>query len=78
MSETRVERFQAQLRGELLSPGEEGYEAARKVWNAMIDVHPSLIVRCVGAGDVIHSVRFAQEQELQVNGTDLSLIMQPT
>ncbi len=66
MSETRVERFQAQLRGELLSPGEEGYEAARKVWNAMIDVHPSLIVRCVGAGDVIHSVRFAQEQELQV------------
>ena len=66
MSETRVERFQAQLRGELLSPGDEDYKAARKVWNGAIDKHPDLIVRCAGAGDVVHSVRFAREQELQV------------
>ena len=66
MSETCVERFQAQLRGELLSPGEEGYEATRKVWNGLIDKHPSLIVRCAGAGDVVHSVRFAREQDMQV------------
>ena len=66
MSETHVERFQAQLRGELLSPGDEDYEAARKVWNGAIDKHPDLIVRCAGAGDVVHSVRFAREQELQV------------
>ena len=66
MTETHVERLQAQLRGELLSPSQEGYEAARKVWNGLIDKHPSLIVRCAGAGDVVQSVRFARENELQV------------
>ena len=66
MSETPTERFKAQLRGELLRPGDKGYDTARKVWNGLIDKHPGLIVRCAGAGDVVHSVRFAREQDLQV------------
>ncbi len=66
LEKTRVERLKAQLRGELLTPGEEGYDAARKVWNGMIDKRPALIVRCAGAGDVIHTVEFAREHELEV------------
>lgn len=66
MLETPTERFKAQLRGELLRPGDKGYDTARKVWNGLIDKHPGLIVRCAGAGDVVHSVRFAREQDLQV------------
>lgn len=58
-----TERF----RGQLLGPQDDGYESARKVWNAMIDRHPALIARCVGAADVIAAVDFARERELVVS-----------
>ena len=44
-----VEELQGSLRGELLMPGNSGYDTARAVWNAMIDRHPALIARCEGA-----------------------------
>ena len=59
-----VEAFAASLRGELLLPGYEGYEQARRIWNGMFDKHPALIVRCTGASDVIQAVNFAREHQL--------------
>jgi len=47
-------------------PGDEGYEKARRIWNGMIDRHPSIIVRCAGTSDVIKAVRFAHEHNLVV------------
>lgn len=55
------------LRGQLLRPGDEGYDAARTVWNAMIDRHPALIVRCAGPADVIAAVNFARDHNLLVS-----------
>jgi FAD/FMN-containing dehydrogenase len=52
------------LRGELILPGQEGYESARRVWNGMIDKRPAMIVRCAGAADVAKAVVFAREREL--------------
>jgi len=52
------------LRGRLLHPGEDGYDAARRVWNGMIDRRPALIARCAGPADVIAVVRFAREHGL--------------
>src|SRR5215212_9975915 len=66
LDDATVEEFKAGLRGELLRPGEEGYEEARTVWNAMIDKRPALIARCAGAADVIHSINFARINELLV------------
>src|ERR687885_155219 len=66
LEEAAVEEFKAGLRGELLGPGEEGYEEARTVWNAMIDKRPALIARCAGAADVIHSINFARTNEFLV------------
>src|SRR5215212_7643177 len=66
LEEGAVEEFKAGLRGELLRPGEEGYEEARTVWNAMIDKRPALIARCAGAADVIHSINFARNNEFLV------------
>ena len=59
-----VEKFQAGFRGDLLRPGDPGYETARKVYNGMINRRPSLIARCADVADVISSVRFARETEM--------------
>jgi hypothetical protein len=64
LEEGVIEELRASLRGELIRPGDNGYDQARKVWNRMIDKRPALIVRCAGAGDVVQGVQFAREHEL--------------
>jgi FAD/FMN-containing dehydrogenase len=59
-----VEDFRASLRGPLFTVGQEGYDAARHVWNGMIDKHPALIARCADVADVVRAVTFAREREL--------------
>jgi FAD/FMN-containing dehydrogenase len=52
------------FRGQLLTPGDEGYEHARWTWNGMFDKRPALIARCSGVSDVIAGVNYAREQGL--------------
>ena len=61
-----VDELQATLRGELILPGDSGYDEHRKVWNGSIDRRPGLIARCAGVADVRHAVRFAREHGLVV------------
>ncbi|ELY60987.1 FAD-binding oxidoreductase [Natronococcus jeotgali] len=56
--------LEEQLRGELLRPGDSGYDEARSVWNGMIDRHPAMIVQARGVSDAIAAVSFAREYEL--------------
>jgi FAD/FMN-containing dehydrogenase len=67
LEEVTVQDFAAQLRGLLLRPGDTGYDAARTVWNGMIDRRPALIARCAGVADVVTAVRFARTHELLVS-----------
>lgn len=55
------------LRGTVLTPGQADYEEVRRIWNAMIDRRPGLIVRCAGAADVMRAVRFARDHGLLVS-----------
>jgi FAD/FMN-containing dehydrogenase len=59
-----VQRLAESVRGRVLRPGDADFDAARRVWNGMIDRIPALIVRCAGAADVISAVAFAREQRL--------------
>ncbi|HSC90507.1 MAG TPA: FAD-binding oxidoreductase [Gaiellaceae bacterium] len=52
--------------GEIIRPGDPGYDEARAVWNGMIDRRPSLVVRPAGPADVIAAVQFAREQGLEL------------
>src|SRR5438876_249517 len=61
-----VQEFKASLRGEVIGPGDVGYETARKLWNGMFDRRPALIARCDGTADVISSVNFARDNNLLV------------
>ena len=45
MTEGEVKELRARFRGDLLGPGAGGYDAARKVYNAVIDRRPTLIAR---------------------------------
>src|SRR5215831_9221454 len=64
--ESAISEFKARLRGELIGPGDESYEKARQVYNAMIDRRPRWIVRCADVADVIASVNFARENEIRL------------
>src|SRR6266404_5159517 len=62
----RVEAFRRDFHGQVILPGEDGYDAARRIWNACIDKHPGLIARCSGAADVVQAVKFARANDLLV------------
>jgi len=49
-----------QVRGEVILPGQERYDEARKVYNAMIDKRPAAIVRVTGVADVMAAVKAAR------------------
>ncbi len=66
LEDSIVERFGSSLRGELLRPGDAGYEEARLIWNGLIDKRPALIARCADVANVVESVNFARENDLLV------------
>jgi len=65
IEEAAVEGFGAGLRGQLLRPGDDAYDDARKLWNGMFDRRPALIARCAGTADVIRAVNFARDNQLR-------------
>ena len=56
----------ASFHGDILVPGTDAYDAARKVWNGMIDRRPACIARCKSVGDVQAALRFARQNDLTV------------
>ena len=58
--------FSEAFDGEIILPGSAGYDAARIVWNGMIDRRPAVVARAAGVEDVRRTVRFAREQELPI------------
>ncbi len=64
LNETSIQEFRATLRGCIIEPQDQGYDDARKVYNAMISKRPRMIVRCVDVADVIQSVNFARENNI--------------
>jgi FAD/FMN-containing dehydrogenase len=53
--------------GDLILPGEPGYEEARTVFNRMIDKRPAVIVRCSTTDDVVAAVNFGRDNGLEVS-----------
>src|SRR5918992_6305092 len=66
MGNVSVADLREQLRGQVITPDDAGYEDARKVYNAMIDRRPAAVVRPANAGDVIAAVNFARENDLDL------------
>jgi tetratricopeptide (TPR) repeat protein len=66
-TETGYEELAAAIRGDLIRPGDPGYDQARAVYNAMIDKHPQAIARVRDTADVIACVRFARARAIPIS-----------
>jgi len=66
-SDAAIRSFKSQISGQVLTPIDDGFDAARAVFNTMIDRRPALIVRCATNEDVIRAVAFARAQDLVVS-----------
>ena len=66
LQQAKIDEFKSRFRGEVIAPGDGGYDAARKVYNGMIDRSPGLIARCADVADVIEAVRFGRESDVLV------------
>ncbi|MBN4057860.1 FAD-binding oxidoreductase [Olleya sp. AH-315-K02] len=61
-----IEEFVASIRGKVTLPTDPNYGEERKVYNAMINKFPGMLVKCVDVADVIAAVNFGREKNLLV------------
>ncbi len=67
LGEATVQELREAVRGEILTPDDEGYTEACRVWNGAHDGRrPALIVRCTGAADVAAAIGFARSNDLPI------------
>src|SRR5437867_2678468 len=59
-----IDSLRSRFRGVLIQPADAAYEAARKVYNAMIDKRPALIAKCADVADVIAAVQYGRENDM--------------
>ncbi len=62
-----AEELRGRTAGDVLVPGDDGYEEARAVWNGMVDRRPALIVRCTTTPDVVAAGRTARTRDLPLS-----------
>lgn len=54
------------FRGEVVRPGDPGFDVHRRIWNGSFDRRPAAIVRCAGVADVIAAVKHGRANGLSV------------
>jgi FAD/FMN-containing dehydrogenase len=61
-----MDELRRSIRGQVLLPGNDGYDRSRTIWNAMVDKRPAVIVRPVDSADVAIAVVFGREHDLEI------------
>ena len=59
-----VDELRSRFRGALITPDDDGYEAAAAVWNGSIRRRPALVARCTGSADVVAALEFGRRHDL--------------
>ncbi len=61
-----LDELASSIAGSLVRASDPDYDAARALWNGMIERRPAVIVRCAGAEDVRTALAFARRHDLPV------------
>jgi len=61
-----VSRLRSSFRGEIVDPADAGYDDARRVWSALHDRRPALIVRPVDVADIAAAIRYGRDADLLI------------
>jgi FAD/FMN-containing dehydrogenase len=61
-----LDQLQRSFRGDIITPGDETYDDARRLWNALVDRRPAVIVRPTSSDEVATAVRFGRDQGLEI------------
>lgn len=64
---TNAAELRRRMSGAVLTPGDDGYDAVRRIWNGMIDRRPAVIARCTSTADVQAAVDHAREHAMLVS-----------
>jgi FAD/FMN-containing dehydrogenase len=67
VDDAAILKLSSQLKGQVVLPKDAEYDEVRKIWNAMIDKRPAVIIRCSEAKDVPISIAFARENKLELS-----------
>jgi FAD/FMN-containing dehydrogenase len=60
-------KLRSKVKGRIVLPGDPNYDEVRKIWNAMIDRRPAVIVQCAETDDVPPAISFARENGLEIS-----------
>jgi FAD/FMN-containing dehydrogenase len=66
-SDKKIDILKSKVKGSIVLPGDSSYNETRKIWNAMIDRHPAVIVQCAVPEDVPHTISFARANGLEIS-----------
>lgn len=66
LSGRQVRRLRAAFSGEIIRPGDDPYDEARRLWNAVHDRRPAVIARPSTVAEVAALIRFAREHDLEL------------
>ena len=67
LDDTILDALRDAVRGPVLAPGDDGYDAARTVWNARLASRPAAVAQCTGTADVMAAVDIARENDLSLS-----------
>ena len=66
LTRAQLDDLRRSVTGDVIAPDAAGYDDARRVWNAMFDRRPAVIVRPVDVDDVVTAIRFGRERDLEI------------
>ena len=67
LSDETIAQLKGEISGAIVLPSDENYDEVRKIWNAMIDRNPAVMVQCAAAGDVPVAIAFARANGLEIS-----------
>jgi FAD/FMN-containing dehydrogenase len=61
-----LETLRAMVAGDVVAPGDQGYDQARQAWDLAVDQRPAVVVFAESVVDVVRAVRFARAHGLRI------------